>query len=239
AAPPLRLRLIELEAGHHVLSWVIHHILFDGWSVGVLQQELEAAYRGLEITVSPEQDSHSSVQAMTQPPRTLDRSLQYTDYACWQREAEQKARQEQELAYWKQELGGELPVLELATEYRRPKVPSSAGQSIQRELPAGLTEALRSWSREQEVTLPMTLLAAFNVLLYRYSGQEELLVGMPVAGRTRAEWERMIGFFVNTVVIRTTMEENPSFTDYVHQVKEKCLGAYAHQEVSFERVVEA
>ncbi|MEW4370676.1 amino acid adenylation domain-containing protein [Paenibacillus kandeliae] len=217
-APPLRLRLIEVSRDHYVLSWVIHHILFDGWSVNVLQQELEAAYRQWEIPVQ---------------------HLQYSDYACWQREEAQQQRQQQQLSYWVEELGGTLPVLELATQYRRPKNPSSAGCSLQHVLPEGLTQALRSWSSEQEVTLPMTLLAAFQILLSRYSSQEEMLIGMPVAGRGRAEWENLIGFFVNTVVIRTTLEGNPTFLDYVQQVKEKCLNAYAHQDVSFERVVEA
>ncbi|MEW4370677.1 amino acid adenylation domain-containing protein [Paenibacillus kandeliae] len=218
-APPLRLRLIEMEPEHHVLSWVIHHILFDGWSVGILQQELEAAYRQLDMSTKP--------------------MLQYSDYACWQHEPAQQQRQQQQLSYWLEELGGELPVLELATEYRRPKVPSSEGRSLHCILSPELTERLRSWSQEQEATLPMTLLAAFQVLLHRHSGQKELLIGMPVAGRARAEWEALIGFFVNTVVIRTTLADDPAFAHYVQQVKEKCLGAYAHQDVSFERIVEA
>ncbi|WP_146004045.1 condensation domain-containing protein, partial [Fischerella thermalis] len=166
-------------------------------------------------------------------------SFQYTDYAREQRAWMETEEAKRQLAYWKRRLGGERGVLRLPTDRQRPMQPSDKGTRAPFALSEGLAEKLRRFSREAGVTTFMTLLAAYKVLLHRYTGQEDLLVGVPVAGRTREEVEKLIGFFVNTVVIRTDLSGDPDFREVLRRVKEGVLEARAHQEVPFDKVVEA
>ena len=217
-APLLRLTLIRVAASTHLLVLVMHHIVSDGWSMGVLWRELTALYAG-----------HGE-QLPALP-------VQYADYAQWQRETLQGAALDQQLAYWRTRLAG-LPPLELPTDRPRPPVQGYRGARHPVALPAQLSAALNELSRRERVTPYMLLLAAFQVLLARYSGQEDIAVGSPIAGRSRREFEGLIGFFVNTLVLRSDLSGNPRFRELLARVREHALDAYAHQEVPFEKLVE-
>ena len=222
--PLLRVQLLRLGETEHVVLLTLHHIITDGWSTGVLIKEvatLYAAYRVGETSPLPELE------------------LQYGDYAAWQRGWLQGEVLEAQLRYWQRQLGGELPVLELPSDRPRPAVQSYRGASSAVSLSSNLTEALQELSRREGVTLFMTLLAAFQVLLYRYSGQRDVLVGTPIAGRGLGKSEEAIGYFANTLVLRTTVNGEQSFRELLRQVREVALEAYAHQETPFEKVVEA
>jgi non-ribosomal peptide synthetase component F len=164
--------------------------------------------------------------------------LQYPDYAIWQRERLQGPLLEQQLQYWREQLAGAPQELGIPTDHPRPAVQSYRGATAHFDLRAELVRELKEWSREQGVTLFMSLLAVFQMLLWRYSGERELVVGTPVANRGRVELEGMIGCFANTLVLRNQMMEEESYRELVKRVREVCLGAYAHQEVPFERLVE-
>jgi amino acid adenylation domain-containing protein len=164
--------------------------------------------------------------------------VQYADYAAWQREWLQGERLEAELGYWKAQLEGAPTVLDLPTDRPRPPHQTYRGSTLELSLSQDLTDALKSLGQVEECTLFMTLLAAFGVMLHRYTGQDDILVGSPIANRNRAEIEGLIGFFVNTLVLRTRMEDNPSFLDVLRQVRETTLGAYAHQDIPFEMLVD-
>ena len=219
----LRATLLRLSPGDHVLLLTLHHIIFDGWSVEVFWRELAALYTAL-CTGQP-------VPLPTLP-------LQYADFAVWQRQWLQGEVLEAQLAYWKQQLGDTLPVLELPTDRPRPPVQTSQGARQSLMLPASLTSALKALSQKEGITLFMTLVAAFQTLLYRYTGQTDLVVGTPVAGRTRVETEGLLGFFVNTLVLRTDLSGNPRFRELLRRVREVTLGAYDHQDLPFEKLVE-
>ena len=227
----VRALLLRLAHDEHVLIAIMHHIISDGWSRGVFIKEAAALYksfrdgRGSELPELP---------------------VQYGDYASWQREQLQGERLEKELSYWRRQLGAgqeEQPVLELPTDYQRPAVRGYHGGHETRVLSLELTEQLRELSRNEGVTMHMLLLAAFQTLLWRYSGQEEISVGTVVANRPRVELEDLIGFFVNTLVLRTDFasadKRAPTFRELLGRVREVCLGAYSHQEVPFGKVVEA
>jgi len=220
--PLVRARLLRLAREEHWLLLTLHHIVTDGWSMGVLWRELallyEARCRGQEAALAP-------------------LPVQYADYALWQREWLQGAVLERQLGYWKRALA-DVPALELPTDRRRPLVSSYRGARVRFELAPALTQALKALSRAERATLFMTLLAAFQVLLYRYSGQEDLAVGVPVAGRSRPELEGLVGFFVNTLVLRGDLSGQPSFREYLARVRERALEAYAHQDLPFEKLVE-
>ena len=222
-APLVRVRLLRLSAAEHVLIAVLHHIISDGWSMGILVREVGALYTAF-----------TAEQASPLP----ELSVQYADYAVWQREQLQGEVLKQELAYWQEQLRGAPPVLELATDHARPAVQSFRGAREGLKLSGAVTAAVKELSRCEGVTLFMTLLTAFGVLLGRYSGQEEVVIGTPIAGRTRAETEGLIGFFVNTLALRLKLEGDASFQQMLQRVREVCLGAYAHQEIPFERLVE-
>ncbi len=223
AGPLLRVRLLRLSDEQHILLFTMHHIISDGWSMGVLIREVTGLYEAyLKGEASP----------------LAELSIQYADFAVWQREWMSGEVLERELNYWRQQLAGAPPVLELPTDRPRPPVQSIAGARHAFLLPGELSEALRRLSREEGVTLFMTLLAAWQALLSRYSGQGEVVVGSPIAGRNRAEVEPLIGFFVNTLALRTELSGDPSFGELLRRVREVCLGAYAHQDVPFERLVE-
>jgi amino acid adenylation domain-containing protein len=219
----LRVVALRLKSDEHVLLLTMHHIISDGWSIGVLVREVAALYRAfLEGEPSP----------LPELP------VQYADYAVWQREYLQGEVLDEQLAYWRKQLGGSLPVLELPTDRPRPRAQTFRGASLSFALSKRLTDELKALSRRNGVTLFMTLLAAFQVLLYRYAGQEEVLVGTPIANRQRREIENLIGFFVNTLVLRTDLSGAPGFRELLERVREVCLSGYAHQDLPFEKLVE-
>ena len=222
AGPLLRVQLLRLAAEEHLLLLNVHHIVSDGWSMGVLWRELAADYTAF---------------VNGQPPDLPRLPIQYADYAVWQREWLQGEVLERQLGYWKEKLA-DLSTLELPTDRPRPPVPSNQGAHLTFDLPEPLTQALRELSRREGTTLFMTLLAAFQVLLHRYSGQEDIAVGTPIAGRGRTELEGLIGFFVNTLVLRSDLSGNPAFTELLARVRETALGAYTHQDLPFEKLVE-
>ena len=206
-----------------MLLVTMHHIVSDGWSMGVLVRELGALYEAF---------------ALGQPSPLSPLPIQYADYALWQRELLQGARLEAELGYWKRQLAG-LGALSLPTDRPRPPQPSFRGGRVGLELGAERTAGLEALSQAQGVTLYMTLLGAFAALLARYSGQGDIAIGTPIAGRTAAESEGLIGFFVNTLVMRVEVGGEQTFEQLLGGVKEVSLGAYGHQQVPFEKVVEA
>ena len=218
-----RVKLLKLAEDEYVLILMLHHIVSDGWSTGVLMRELSALYNAyLHDRPSP------------LPPLPI----QYVDYAVWQREYLQGEVLERQLSYWKEQLAEAPALLDLPTDRPRPNVQSGRGAAVTFSLPEELSAALRRLSRDNGVTLFMTLLAAFQILLHRYSGQEDLLIGSPIAGRNRREVEGLIGFFVNTLVLRGDVRGNPSFRELLGRVRETALGAYAHQDLPFEKLVE-
>ena len=222
--PLLRVTLLQLAADDWVLLLTMHHIITDGWSTGVFCHELEALY---------------GAYVLGKPSPLPSLPIQYADFAFWQRQPTTAEMLAPQLDYWKQQLAGAPPLLELPTDYPRPTVQSSRGGKEFFEVGVELTQKLKRLSREEGVTLFMTLLAAFGTLLYRYSGQEDIVVGTPIANRNRREIEGLIGFFVNTLVLRTRWEGNPKFTELLQQVRGTALDAYAHQDVPFEQLVEA
>jgi Condensation domain/TubC N-terminal docking domain len=221
--PLVRTAVLQLGDEDHILLLTMHHIVSDSWSTGVLFQELSVLYEAFS-TGSP-----SPLPELT---------LQYADFARWQRQWQQGEVLEQQLSYWKQRLGDTLPVLELPSDRPRPTKQTSRGATHSLTLPPSLSESLNALSRQEEVTLSMTLLAAFQTLLYRYTGQDDIVVGTPIAGRNLVEVGGLIGFFVNTLVLRTKLAGNPSFRELLGRVREVVLGAYAHQDLPFEKLVE-
>ncbi|NPD29818.1 non-ribosomal peptide synthetase, partial [Corallococcus exiguus] len=222
--PLLRALMVRMDARDHVLVVTMHHAVSDGWSVGVLLREMGALYtaraRGLALALPP-------------------LPVQYADYAAWQRDWLRDETLAREVDYWKQSLTGAPPVLELPTDRPRPAVRTNAGSTLGFMLPLELSQRLGALARSEGASLFMVLLAGWQVLLSRYSGQTDISVGSPIAGRTRAEVEGLIGFFVNTLVLRTQMDGDPSFRALLAQVREMVLGAYEHQDVPFEKLVEA
>lgn len=221
--PLFRTKLIRLKPDEHIILFTMHHIISDGWSIGVLNREIAVLYDAL---------------VNGKPVQLPELPIQYADYAQWQRKRLTGEAMDSLLDYWKQQLGDDLPVLELPTDHPRPAVQTYNGQDVTFTLSKQLTDRLIQLSRDHHATLFMTLVAAFQTLLARYSGQNDVCVGTPIANRTRAEVERLIGFFVNTLVIRTKLTGNPSFKELLARVREVTLGAYAHQELPFEKLVE-
>jgi amino acid adenylation domain-containing protein len=221
--PLLRVRLLRLRDEEHVVLLTIHHIISDGWSVGVFVREFGALYQ-----------SYVTGEA----PLLSELPIQYADYAHWQREWLQGEVMEAELAYWRRQLSGAPSALDLPTDHSRPALQGFTGARKFFDLSPALTQELQKVSRAEGATVFMTLLAAFKALLYRYSGQEDIVVGTPIANRRRAELEGLIGFFTNTLVLRTEVSGEGSFRETVRRVREVCLGAYGHQDVPFEKLVE-
>jgi amino acid adenylation domain-containing protein len=218
----LRALVIRLEREEHVLVLVMHHIASDGWSVAVLFEELSLFYEAFH--------TGKSVGLPRLP-------IQYADYAVWQREWLGGEKLEEQVAYWKQQMEGAPQVLELPSDRPRSPVQTFRGARQSLTLAPALSEELRRLSRAEGVSLFMTLLAAFKTLLYRYTGQKELLVGTPIAGRNQAETDRLIGFFVNTLVLRSDLSGDPTFRELLRRVRTMCLDAYAHQDLPFEKLV--
>ncbi|HEX6289381.1 MAG TPA: amino acid adenylation domain-containing protein, partial [Herpetosiphonaceae bacterium] len=226
--PLIRAMLIRHTTREHELLLTLHHIVADGWSLGILVRELATIYTAL-----------AAGRAIADLPGPVGTPLpiQYADYTCWQRAWLQGPERERQLDYWRRRLA-HVPMLDLPTDRPRPALQSFRGAVHHVALPATLAEALHALSRREGVTLFMTLLAAFMVVLQRYTGQTDLAVGTPVANRTRRELEPLIGFFVNTLVIRADLSGNPTFRDLLRQVREVTLDAYAHQDLPFEQLVE-
>jgi natural product biosynthesis luciferase-like monooxygenase protein/amino acid adenylation domain-containing protein/FkbM family methyltransferase len=222
-APLLRVRLLRLSEQSHVLLLAAHHIIADGWSIGIFVRELAACYEAF---------------AAQQPSPLAALNVQYADYAVWQQRA-QETSLEAGLAYWQRTLAGAPATLALPMDRARPPVQTFNGNLFHCVLPTSLTQSLKELSKREDVTLFMTLVAGFNALLARYTGQDDLVVGVPVAGRSHPETESMIGFFVNMLALRVDVGGDPTGRELLRRVRAVCLGAYAHQEVPFERVVEA
>ncbi|WP_415835401.1 amino acid adenylation domain-containing protein, partial [Corallococcus soli] len=221
--PLLRTTLLRLSGDEHVLVLCMHHIVSDGWSMGVLVQEVASLYAAF-------------CQGLPSPLPALP--VQYADYALWQRQWLQGEELERQLSWWKQQLTGAPAHLELPTDKPRPAVRQHHGASVPVRVSAATWDALKALAQREGVTPFMLLLAAFQVLLHRHSGEEDISVGSPIAGRRTSELEGLIGFFVNTLVLRTRLEGNPSFRELLHRVGETTLGAFAHQDVPFEKLVE-
>ncbi|MCC6858504.1 MAG: amino acid adenylation domain-containing protein [Bryobacterales bacterium] len=222
--PLIRARLVRLADQDHLVLLVMHHIVSDAWSTRIAMQETAALY-----------DAYSAGRASPLP----EPALQYADFAAWQREWLQGQALEAELDYWKRRLAGVPPLLELPADRRRPAVQTFAGSYEQFTLPSGLTASLRELARREGVTLFMLLTAVFELLLHRYSGQEDFTIGTPIAGRNRAEVEPLIGFFINTLVLRANLSGDPTFRELLQRVRGTALGAYAHQDTPFELLVDA
>ena len=222
-SPLLRCTLFDLGYENYILVNVFHHIIIDGWSKSILFKELSKFYQALL--------SNSTVDLPELP-------IQYADFAVWQRQWLQGEILENQLNYWKKQLTGAPPLLELPTDKPRPANPNFRGHSISFQINSELTEKLKLLSQKSGVTLFMTLLAALNTLLFRYSGQDDILIGTPTANRNRQEIEPLIGFFVNTLVLRNSLEGNPTFSGLLQQARNVVLEAYANQDVPFEQVVD-
>ncbi|MEU7876491.1 amino acid adenylation domain-containing protein, partial [Dactylosporangium sp. NPDC049140] len=212
-----RATLLRIAADEHVLALTMHHAVGDEWSAGILRRELDALYRGEELAPLP---------------------LQYADFAVWQRQWLTGGVLERQLDFWRDRLDG-APVLELPTDRPRPALRSSVGAVMEFAVPAEVASGLRAVARDAGASMFMTVFAAFNVLLSRYAGQDDVVVGTPIANRNRAEVEGLIGFFVNTLVLRTDLSGDPTFAELVGRVRAGTLDAYAHQDVPFEHLVDA
>jgi amino acid adenylation domain-containing protein len=216
--PLFRVQLLKLGRDEHLLLITLHHIICDGWSIDLLLQELMARYQSDGPT-----------------PQLL---LQYADFALWQRERSQSGALTSQMDYWKQKLANAPAALELPTDYRRPQTRTFNGTQASVLLPADLSRDVKALSRREGATLFMTLLAAFQTLLFRYSGQDDIVVGSPIAGRTQLETESLIGAFVNTLALRSDLSGNPTFREFLNRVRETALEGYTHQEVPFAKLVE-
>ncbi|AKQ66241.1 Non-ribosomal peptide synthetase [Myxococcus hansupus] len=221
--PLLRVTLLKLETSEHVLLVCMHHIISDGWSMGVLVREVASLYESF---------------CGGKPAPLPELPVQYADYAVWQREWMQGETLKRQLDWWRQRLAGAPHALELPTDKPRPAVLSHHGASVPVHLPLALSEAVEALAQREGATPFMVLLAAFQCVLARHSGQEDVLVGSPIAGRRHAQTEGLIGFFVNTLVLRARLSPGLSFRQLLAQVRDTTLGAYEHQDLPFERLVE-
>lgn len=220
--PLLRTTLIKIDDLDHIFILTMHHIISDGWSLGIFWRELNTLCQAF---------------AAGNPSPLPELTIQYADFSVWQREWLQGGALDSQLAYWKHQLS-DLPVPELPTDNPRPKIQTFAGARYPVSIPGELTAALMAASRREGVTLFMMVLAAFQTLLYRYTGQPDTVLGTYIAGRNRSELEAVIGFFLNTLVLRTKLNSNDSFAEVLKRVRQVTLEAYAHQDVPFAKLVE-
>jgi hypothetical protein len=220
--PPLRARLVQLGDEDHLLLITLHHIASDAWTIGILHRELGALYEAF---------LHGRSSPLPELP------LQYVDYARHQRQLLAGALGDRQLVYWLDELAGASFVLDLPADHPRPSVQSRRGAQLQVSLAGPLRDALAALAQREGATLFMLLLAAFSALLQRYSGKADLLIGSPIGSRAEASIEELAGFFVNTLVLRARPSPELPFTELLAQIKETCLGAYAHHDLPFERLV--
>ncbi len=223
AGPLFRAALVRLAEDEWVLLATAHHAVWDGWSTGVFVEELAARYPAL---------------LRGEAPPLAELPFQYADYAAWQRAWLDGEALEAQLAWWRERLAGAPPLLELPVDFPRPAVPGTAAARLHFAVPEECARGLRALARGEGATLFMTLLAAWQTLLARYAGEDQVVSGAPVAGRRRPELEPMIGFFVNTLALRTDLSGDPAFAELLGRVREATLGAYQHQDVPFERLVE-
>lgn len=221
--PVLRARLLRSAPDDHILLIVLHHIVGDRWSAGILAEEMEALY---------------AAYVQGEPSPLVELPVQYGDFSTWQREWLQGPELEKQASYWRGQLAGAPAMLELPTDRPRPPLLTHKGATQAGLLPKGLVDKLTALSQSEGVTLFMTLLAALQTLLGRYSRQDDIVVGSPIAGRNNTEVEQLIGFFVNTLALRTDLSGNPAFRELLVRVKETTLDAYAHQDIPFEKLVE-
>jgi natural product biosynthesis luciferase-like monooxygenase protein/amino acid adenylation domain-containing protein len=222
--PLMRLTLLQLDEQDYALAWSLHHIIADGWSMGILVNEISRLYMAF-----------SSGAASPLP----ELSIQYADFAYWQQQWLDGELLDEQLAYWKQQLQDAPAELKLPTDHPRPAVPTFRGARQSMVVPAGLSEKLRELSRQEGATLFMTLLAAFQVLLSRYTGQQDIVIGSDIANRNISATQSLIGFFVNQIVLRVDVSDNPAFLELLQRVRETALEAYANQDLPFEKLVEA
>ncbi|MBU3146982.1 condensation domain-containing protein, partial [Clostridium sp. CF012] len=215
--PLLRVEVISLEEDRHIMLFDMHHIISDGVSMAILTKEFSELYEGKELE---------------------ELKVQYKDYSAWQLKKKESEEFKSQEEYWLKEFGGEIPVLNLPTDYTRPKVKDFKGGSINFALDKEITEGLRKVARETGSTMYMVLLSNINVLLSKYSGQEDIIVGSPIAGRNHIDLENIIGMFVNTLAIRSTVNSELSFKDYLKSIKDKALKAYENQDYQFEELVD-
>ncbi|WP_443193781.1 amino acid adenylation domain-containing protein [Nostoc sp. UHCC 0926] len=220
----LRVKLLRLGEQEHIVLLTMHHIASDGWSIGVLVREMTALYEAF---------------CAAKPSPLPELPIQYADFAVWQRQRLQGEALEVQLAYWKKQLGSNLPILQLPTTRPRTEVKTNKGATQSFIIPSNLSQGLQVLSRQESVTLFMTLLAGFQILLQRYTNQDDIVVGTDVANRNRAEVEPLIGFFVNLLVLRTDLSANPTFGELLKRVREVTLGAYAYQDLPFDQLVKA
>ncbi|MGB3533919.1 MAG: amino acid adenylation domain-containing protein [Microcoleaceae cyanobacterium] len=221
--PLLRLTLLQLDKTEFILSMITHHIISDRWSIGVFLREMGILYKAfIENKDSP----------LTELP------IQYADWAIWQRQRLQGEVLETQVNYWQQQLGDELPILELPLDYQRPAISTDKGEHYPMALSKSLSDLLKALAAKEGVTLFTLLLTAFKVLLHRYTQQNDIIIGTDIANRDRSELEGLIGLLVNTLVLRTNLSENPSFREVLNRVREVTLAAYAHQDLPFEKLVE-
>jgi hypothetical protein len=220
----MRIHLFRLQPAEHVFFMSVHHIVSDNWSTGLLVNEIMQIYSAL----SKGEDHH--LQALP---------VQYADYAAWQRKWLQGKTLEKQLDYWKKELDSAPPILEFPLDHPRPSFQTYNGDFILFQIPSEVRQQLKTLCSKADVTEFMVLLAVFILLLHKYSGQDDICVGTPIANRNRSETEQLIGFFINTLVIRGNLEGDPAFTDLLARIKERTLGALDHQDIPFETLVEA
>ncbi|MGH8727036.1 MAG: non-ribosomal peptide synthetase, partial [Burkholderiales bacterium] len=222
-APLIRVSLLRLGDASHVLLTTLHHIISDGWSVGIFYREIAVLYQAF---------------ARSEPISLAELSIQYADYAVWQRGYLSGGILAPQLAYWKKQLSGTPPLLVLPADRPRPALQSFKGARLSRVLDKALLGSIKAVGQTHRATLFMTLLAAFSVSLSRYCRSDDIVIGSPIAGRTRTETEDLIGFFVNTLTLRTDLSGDPSFRELLSRVCEMALSAYAHQDLPFEKLVE-
>jgi amino acid adenylation domain-containing protein/FkbM family methyltransferase len=221
--PLLRVRLLQLAEDEQILLVTLHHIIADGWSIDILSRELVALYTAF---------------SQGQPSPLAAPLLQYVDFAAWQRQSLQGEALATQVSYWRRQLGDNPPALQLPVDRAPSDLPSYRGANQNAVVSEDLTQALRALSQREGATLFMTVLVAFKLLLSRLSGQEDVIVGTPIAGRSRTETESLLGLFLNTLVLRTDLSGNPTFQELLRRGREVSLGAYAHQDVPFEKLVE-
>jgi len=221
--PVIRVGLLRLGEEDHIIHFMMHHITCDAWSLGVMIREISVLYEAF-------------VKGESSPLPEI--TIQYADYAHWQQNWLQGEVLQSELQYWKKQLSGTLPVLMLPTERSRPAVPTYEGARYTFKLPAELSEAVKQLSLRESVTPFIAMLAAFKLLLYRYTKLEDVIVGTAHANRNHTDTENLIGFFINMLVMRTDLSGHPSFRELLHRVREVALDAYKHQDMPFEKIVE-
>jgi NRPS condensation-like uncharacterized protein len=223
SGPLMRATVLKLKEEEYILLFTMHHIISDGWSMTILVQEVMSLYKSF---------SDGAESTLPELP------LQYADFAHWQRRWLEGVELESQLEYWKKQLKGIPARLELSPDRQRPKAQTHRGDQQNFVLSGQITKDLKALSQREGVTLFMTLLAAFQTLLHLSTGQEDIAIGTPVAGRNQMETEHLIGFFINTLVLRTDLSGNPSFRDLLQRIRELTLSAYVNQDIPFEKIVE-